>query len=183
MTLEQLKTKYELKAYTEFLNNLDSKANMEHNEQLKGVIWEQCAEIRERISELNWTLKAPDIKQSSRIQYLTIVKRHKGDTNTILVNIEVYEKIRQTLSYVLAINEDGKLDDLVFFCKEILLRIDSVKVFRNDFATIDEIENAFKAFFRIELENEYEIFTSYFESEKKIKELHTLLKNNIKREN
>jgi hypothetical protein len=175
MSLEQLKMECELKAYSELLSNLESKANAESDKQFKGVIWIQCAEIRERISELEWSLKDSNMKQASRIQYLTIVKRHKGDTRALLVNIDVYEKVLQTIPYILSMNEYGKLDNLVSFCKNILLRIDSTQFFRNEYATIDEIENAFKSFFRIELENEYEIFPNYFESEGKIKELYTLL--------
>lgn len=179
MTIEQLNTEYELKVYTNLLSKLESKANLECDKELKEAIWEQCTEIRERISELNWVLKDPDMKQANRIQYLTMVKRHKGDTHKILANIDVYEKVRQTIPYVLAVNESSKLDDLLFLSRNILLRIDWTKMFRDEFATIDEIENAFKSFFRIELENEYEMFPYYYESEVKIRELYAFLKNII----
>jgi len=120
-------------------------------------------------SLLQWQPLSSSEKQADRIRLLARYKKENWTTSKIELKIELYNSIKITIPYIIALNNNSSLNKLLFFCSSILNSIDMTKGDSFEAFTIEDVNNSFKDFFRIEKENRNPLFEKCYQ---KIESLH-----------
>jgi len=140
-------------------------------------------ELSNEMNELEWRVKTNNEKHEYRIGFwLSQARRYNtDDLNRRLFAINLYEKIRETIPYVLLLsnsnisNTQNALERLIKLCKKEIKLINKGSLFLDVHVSKEEINEAFNDFFEnVKTPAEYESIITHPEAEKKIEELYDL---------
>jgi hypothetical protein len=143
------------------LDNVDLKNNIRESLSTKlGTI----KEIQERI---DFQLKSQDEKQAIRIEWVASLRKRGIETEKQLQSIVLYDKIREVIPYLIVLNRNGRLQELIDLCNKELELIDfSNRSFGNNHISLKDILPLFESLFESEGNN-----SLHPEAIKKVEEL------------
>jgi hypothetical protein len=109
-------------------------------------------------SLLQWQSLNSSEKQANRICLLAKHKKENWTTSKIEIKIEIYNAIKITTPYIIALNNSKRLDNLLLFCSSILTSIDMTKGDSFEVFTIEDVKNSFRDFLEIKKEDRNTLF-------------------------
>ena len=82
---------------------------------------ENLIDLKEKI---DFQLKSPDEKQAFRIEWIASLRKRGMLKDSKLHALSLYDKIRETIPYLQALNRNEQLKDLIRLCRQELELID-----------------------------------------------------------
>lgn len=135
---------------------------------------ESVVDLSERIS---FQLKSPDEKQAFRIEWIASLRKRQMPIDSKLSTIQLYDKIRETLPYLILLNRNGTVGNLVNLCYEELELIDfSGRNFGDNHISFASAKPHFEKIFQSE-----EVLSIHPEAVSKLRELYQAFETTLKK--
>lgn len=98
--------------------------NDSHDPKVKKDIFSKLDVYRSLKETIEFQVKTSSERQAIRIEWLASLKKRSKSVECQIATIKLYEKVVETLPYLKALNQNGKLNGLINLCYKELDLID-----------------------------------------------------------